>query len=367
MFAKSNTLMNRRNIFYGDSNSSIIANYIYNRLISREWFTYTDVMKDFDVCNQEPEKISSSKYYNIIKKTFSIVFKAVREKEGYGSIETDGNNRNKKFRYTGNTPSPLAEEQNIQFINNLSTYYEFCQDSAGFFPVSWLEEFFAGYSDLLEIKKKKSNKEQIMQSSIDRQLTNIGLLPKLYKAIKNRQTLAISYKPFYNKEQHLVFHPHILKEYNGRWHLLGHAEGREPQLGFNIALDRITALSQCSDSENHPYRSAPQGYYSHLYKNIVGVSHPLDAQPVELRLRAHSHYIYKLTETKPIHPSQKVELAFGKHQDGEYGEFTLHVEVNKELIARILAAGAGLEIMEPKSAREEIAQAAKKLFQLYSE
>ena len=359
--------MNRRNIFNGDSNRSIFANYIYARLISREWFTYSDVIKDFDIRNQEPDKISSSKYYNIIKKAFSIVLTAVKKKEGDDSIETSGNNRNKKYRYTGNSPSPLADELNLQFINNLSTYCEFCQDSAGFFPVSWLEEFFAGYSDLLEIKKKKSNKEQIMQSSIDRQLTNIELLPKLYKAIKNKQALAIIYKPFDEDEQQLVFHPHFLKEYNGRWHLLGHAEGREPQLGYNLALDRIITLSLCYESGKHPYRSAPQGYYSELYKNIVGVSHILDAQAVDLRLRAHTYYIYKLTETKPIHPSQKIERAFGKYLDGEYGEFTLHVEVNKELIGRILMMGAGLEIMSPKSAREEIGQAVKKLFQMYSE
>lgn len=358
--------MNRKNIFYGDSNRSIIANYIYTRLISREWFTYADVMKDFDIKNQEPDKISSSRYYNIIKKTFSIVFKAVRDKEGYSSIETEGNNRNKKFRYAGDNPNPLAEELNAQFINNLKTYCEFCQDSAGFFPASWLDDFFAGYSDLLEIKKKKSNKEQIMQSSIDRQLTNIELLPKLYKAIKNKQTLAISYKPFDEEEQQFVFHPHFLKEHNGRWHLLGHAEGREPQLGYNLALDRITTLSQCNDSKNHPYKTAPQGYYSDLYKHIVGVSHIIDAQPVELRLRAHTHYIYKLTETKPIHTSQKVRRIFGKYKEGEYGEFTLNVEVNKELIGRILMMGAGLEIMEPKSAREEIEQIAKELFQRYS-
>ena len=80
MFAKSETPMNRRNIFNGDSNRSIFANYIYARLISREWFTYSDVIKDFDIRNQEPDKISSSKYYNIIKKAFSIVLTAVKKK-----------------------------------------------------------------------------------------------------------------------------------------------------------------------------------------------------------------------------------------------------------------------------------------------
>lgn len=137
--------MNRRNIFYGDSNRSIFANYIYARLISREWFTYTDVIKDFDIRNQEPDKISSSKYYNIIKKAFSIVLTAVKEKEGDDSIETSGNNRNKKYRYTGNSPNPLADELNIQFINNL-------------LPLStktWIQRYWISLSSNIDVDPNK--------------------------------------------------------------------------------------------------------------------------------------------------------------------------------------------------------------------
>lgn len=355
--------MNRRYIFHYNSTQGSISEIIYNRLISREWFTYADVMHDYGI---ESDKISSSKYYNTLKKTFAKVFKAVKEKEGHNAIKSDGNNRNKRFRYEGKSSDPLAEERRSKIINNFKTYYEFCQDSAGFLPASWLDDFFNGYIDLLEFKKKKSNKEQIMQSSIDRQLSNIELLPKLYKAIKNKQPLSITYKPFYKEEQQITFHPHFLKEHNGRWHLLGHAEGRKPQLGYNLAIDRITSHPQNIDKKDKQYIPAPAGYYNDLYKHIVGVSHTEKAQPTKIRLRVHSHYIYKLIDTKPIHASQKVEQEYCLHTDGEYGELSLNVEINKELLRRILMMGAHLEVMEPKSLRKQIKEIANKLSEIYS-
>lgn len=365
MFAnnKKTRQMNRRYIFHYNSTQGSITEIIYKRLISREWFTYADVMCDYGI---ESDKISSSKYYNTLKKSFAKVFKAVREKEGREAIRAEGNNRNKRYRYEGKSSDPLAEERKSKIINNFKTYYEFCQDSVGFLPSSWLDEFFNGYIDLLEFKKGKSNKEQIMQSSIDRQLSNIELLPKLYKAIKNKQPLSITYKPFDEVEQQLTFHPHFLKEYNGRWYLLGHAEGRKPQLGYNLAIDRITTHPQNINKKDKQYIAAPTGYYNEFYKHIVGVTHIENAQPTKIRLRAHTHYIYKLTDTKPIHTSQKVEQEFGKHIDGQYGEFSLNVEINKELLGRILMMGADLEIMEPKSVREQMKEIVDKLSETYS-
>ena len=37
--------MNKKSVFRGESKVNILANYIYKRLISREWFTYNDIIK----------------------------------------------------------------------------------------------------------------------------------------------------------------------------------------------------------------------------------------------------------------------------------------------------------------------------------
>ena len=75
--------------------------------------------------------------------------------------------------------------------------------------------------------------------------------------------------------------------------------------------------------------------------------------------------MFKLTETKPIHQSQQTTIPFGKYEDGEYGEFTLCVELNNEFVGRILQMGAGLEIVGPDSARREFKKRVVQLAQIY--
>ena len=354
--------MNKKSVFRGESKVNILANYIYKRLISREWFTYNDIIKDVDIKNEEPEKISVSQYYNPLKNAFAAVCNAVERKEGPDCIEIR-NSRPRRYRYVGNNPNPLAEEIDAKIVSSLKQYFEFCQDSAGFLPSSWLEEFFGGYIDLLDIKNKRRRGEQIIESGIDRSLKNIGLLPFLYKAIKAKLVLDVHYKSSDGQAQHLIFHPHYLKEHNGRWFLFGHAEKRKRC--NNLALDRILSRPEIVSAERRKYIAAPPNYYADYFKHIVGVSHIEDAQPVALRLRARSRYMFTLTETKPIHNSQRTIRTFDRYDDGEYGEFLLDVEINKELIARILMMGDDVEIVEPMSARQAIKEMVDRLFELY--
>ena len=139
--------MNKKSVFRGENKINILANYIYKRLISREWFTYNDIIKDVDIKNEEPEKISVSQYYNSLKNAFGAVLDAVKQKEGSDSIETC-NSRPKRYRYVGESPNPLAEEIDAKRVSSLKQYFEFCQDSTGFLPSSWLEEFFGRITTL---------------------------------------------------------------------------------------------------------------------------------------------------------------------------------------------------------------------------
>ena len=193
---------------------------------------------------------------------------------GKENIETKGNNRDKCFRYIGKQDDPLADMRQAKAINDIRRYYEFCQDSAGFFPTSWLDYFLKDSLDLLDIKRRRRKGEQIISTSVDRQLKNIDMLPYLYEAIRNHRVLAVRYKPFDEEEMTLTFHPHFLKEYNGRWHLLGHAKGKTPEEGFNLAIDRITETPKIVMEEE--YVLAPDHFYELYFDNLVGVTHKDD-------------------------------------------------------------------------------------------
>ena len=213
------------------------------------------------------------------------------------------------------------------------------------------------------MKAKRQKGEQVISASLDRILTNIEYLPSLYEAITNKTVLEIDYKPFDEEEVTLMFHPHYLKEYNGRWHLFGHTEGREPEYGYNIALDRIQ--SKPRERSRIEYVSAPKHFYDGFFEDIVGVSHRKDAEKEHIIIRARSLYIYKLMDTKPLHQSYTVVKPYALYEDGEYAEFSVDVEPNNEFYGRILQMGAGLEVISPESVRDEMAQRVRELATLY--
>lgn len=355
--------MSRRNLFDGESYYTGFVQVIYKWVISHKWFTYADIMVDYSG-KELSRSISKCLQYGELKKAFGGVRDAIQDKVGEDCFEEEGNNRNKRFRYVGKDPDPLADMRNAKVINDLRQYWKFCQDSAGFFPISWLEYFFKDCQDLLDMKARRRKGEQVISTSLDRILTNIEYLPMLYEAIVTKQVLEIDYKPYEREQETLIFHPHFLKEYNGRWNLFGHAENHSPEVGYNIALDRIQAKPR-ERSKIEYIPPAESMFYEGFFKDRVGVSRLNGMVKHTIILRAHTYKIYKLTETKPIHQSQEISTAWGEHKDGTYGDFSIQVEVNEELFGRVLQMGAGLEIVSPNGVREMFKQRVEKLAQLY--
>lgn len=350
--------MSKSNIFDGEGYRPIAARIIYRMFKSRKWFSYADVVNDLLASAGKTMRYEVTKedYYGEIKKAFMDVRRAI----GEGGIESQGNNRCKKFRYTGTEDDPLEPLVNASAIRDIRRYAEFCQDSEGFMPAGWLSYYLKDSSDLLKIKKRRSRGAQIMSAGDDRQLRNIEMLPELYEAIKQHRALAVTYRPYAEDTQTLTFSPHFLKEYNGRWFLFGHAEGKEPSEGYNLALDRIVSAADATDD----FIPAPEGFYAHLFDNIVGVT--CNGGPAyDIHVRAYSRGMFGLTATKPLHSSQKTVTEYGQHDDGEYGEFVIHAELNNELIGRIMQMGSGLEVTAPHSVRHVFAKRARDLAARY--
>ena len=353
-----------RNLFAGDSYRAIFTVLTYRFLVSHKWVTYADVMAEAITPRKLTCSVTCCENYGELKKAFMDVRNAIRNVEGDDSIEEQGNNRNKRFRYVGKNDDPLRDMRNAKAIKDIRKYYEFCQNSAGFFPKSWLEYFLKDSMDLLEMKKRKQKGEQIIGSSLDRQLKNIDMLPYLYEAIRSHTVLAILYRPFDEEEMNLVFHPHFIKEFNGRWHLLGHAEGKTPSNAFNLPLDRIVGDPQALDSKE--YIPAPEHFYEHYFDGILGTTHWDNEEVHNIHIRAYTNYMFHIIDTKPIHDTQEIVKPYGKYDDGEYGEFVVRVELNNEFIGRILQMGDGLEVVAPKEIRLRFKERVDKLATRYT-
>ena len=356
--------MPTKNIFAGFGVRSEFVNLIYNELMKREFVSYADVLAlycgrpkgyyDKMACNSEPG-------YGELKKAFPEVLKAL-EKTCPGCIEDNGLNKGKAYRYIGKDNDPLAEERKAVVQKSVEDYVAFCKASAGILPASWFSSFFENTQILLDTNRESKEGEVRICSGAEQNLTNIDLLPVFYKAIANKQVLQFDYQPFGQEPFTLVFHPQFIKEYNGRWFVFGNAN-REPYQAYNVPLDRIVGeVSEVSDVE---YIPAPKGFYQDFFNNIIGVTHEKGAKVEEVIIRTKTEYQHGLLLTKPLHHSQKETLAFGEHEDGNYGEVRLTIEPNRELRGRILLYGENLEVISPLSLREQIKDILKKQLTQY--
>ena len=356
--------MPTKNIFAGFGVRSEFVNLIYTELMKREFVSYADVLAlycgrpkgyyDKMACNSEPG-------YGELKKAFPEVLKAL-EKACPGCIEDNGLNKGKAYRYIGDNDDPLAEERKAVVQKSVEDYVAFCKASAGILPASWFSSFFENTQLLLDTNKESKDGEVRICSGADQNLTNIDLLPVFYKAIANKQVLQFDYQPFGQELFTLTFHPQFIKEYNGRWFVFGDAN-REPFKAYNVPLDRI--VGEVCEVNGMEYISAPKGFYQDYFNNIVGVTHEKDAKVEEVIIRTKTEYQHGLLLTKPLHHSQKETLPFGEHDNQWYGEVHLTIEPNRELRGRILLYGDNLEVISPKSLREQIRDILKRQLELY--
>lgn len=172
----------------------------------------------------------------------------------------------------------------------------------------------------------------------------------LFSAIVNNQVLKIVYQPFGKEARACVVHPHYLKQYNRRWFLFGHNQDGDADSITNWALDRIVSVEPTSDK----YVECAIDW-NEYFEDLMGVTQTNDsAEVIELKF---SPKRFPYVESKPLHPSQKVNTTT-KH-------ITIEVKPTKELYQRLLSFGADVEVIAPQSVREVMKEEIDKMRTLY--
>ena len=362
--------MSAKNIFAGKGIKTTFVKILYGELMRREYITLADIMclkrrypKGY-YDNNPKATLSREMFYGDLKKASSELIKAL-EQVCPGCIEDNGKTgKGKAFRYVGEKDDPLSAERQAVEQKRIEDYVEFCKASAGILPMSWFSAYFENTQLLLDTNRDVESGANQICSSLEQNLTNIDLLPVFYKAITDKQVLRFAYQRFGQEPFTLTFHPHFLKEYNGRWFVFGDAN-REPFKAYNVPLDRI--VGEVSEVNGVEYIPAPKGFYQEFFNNIIGVTHEKGAKVEDVIIRTKTEYQHGLLLTKPLHHSQKETMPFGEHEVGNYGEVRLTIEPNRELRGRILLYGENLEVISPLSLREQIKEILRRQMQQYSE
>lgn len=295
------------NIFTYDGDRGDLVDIFYELLLTGKEVSYEDILADYDGGVLSVPKVTAHELYKTLKHVVPEVVKRLRE-NGYSVLEIP-NGRSTSYQYVGSDKDPL---RNIRFKAQLNTKYK----------------EIAGY-------------------------------------IKDKKTIKITYKPFDRKAMDIVFHPHLLYNYNGRLFAFGVSvrEGKEPLRKFCIALDRIKddikgAGSTCT------YIPPIPDEYAYL-ANIIGVRLEEGENLCTIRIRALDNYTFGRLDTKPLHDSQKVILYPDWRQGREYGEFEITVIPNVELIGQILSYGNTLEVIAPNNFRKRVEEELSKMYLRY--
>jgi predicted DNA-binding transcriptional regulator YafY len=170
--------------------------------------------------------------------------------------------------------------------------------------------------------------------------------------------LLIKYKKFDShekEEKNRIIAPYGLKEYKGRWYLVGKDLDKNDLRIFG--LDRISQIETLGRMFEVPKDFSIEGYF----KNIIGLSHQKEA-PVEIIEIKFNRTLGNYIKNLPLHHSQQILV-----DNEDEIRIRLKVIINEELINELIAYGDGAQVIKPKILKNKIIKRAKLILENHKE
>ncbi len=144
----------------------------------------------------------------------------------------------------------------------------------------------------------------------------------------------------------MVIHPYYVKQYNGRWFLLG-LDNRHDRI-TNVALDRIQHINNANVVFKKNYSVDFETYFD----DIIGVTIPGNNIKKESIILRFTNERFPYIVSKPIHQSQRII-------EGKDCEVEIQIKPNKELYQQIFSFIPDIEVISPQWLRDEIIEKIK--------
>ena len=193
-------------------------------------------------------------------------------------------------------------------------------------------------------------------------LNHLELIPDFFNAIENKQVLRFVYNVAYREKVEILFHPYYIKEYNGRWFVLGKSFdlGHKPLKYANIAIDRVDNVPAVMEEEYIPNNRVWEAHFT----NIIGVTSGSKKKPVEIRIETSDTKTFFRIKTKPLHKSQKC-LCEPNEAEGRRGMFSINVIPNDEMYSLFLSYQTGMRVISPSDIADEMKKRIEMMMQNY--
>lgn len=179
-------------------------------------------------------------------------------------------------------------------------------------------------------------------------------LSRIVEAMRKNNTLIITYLSFFKEEEaRFELEPYFIKVFKQRWYVIG----RSPYLDKVkvYALDRISDPEILDKSFELPADFVPESYFL----NSFGVISDNKKPPEKVQIKVYGHQV-KYIRALPLHHSQQeIETTT------EYSIFSYFVYPSYDFKQELFSHLSNIEVLSPKSFRNEMKKEAKKLLDRY--
>ena len=180
-------------------------------------------------------------------------------------------------------------------------------------------------------------------------------LSHLLRAIRDKKIVKFKYAKYSGgKEREYTLHPYLLKEYSGRWYLIGLNPEKNSVVVFG--LDRMVGSPEYTDLDFEVNQDFDPSLY---FEHSIGIT-ALNQMPELIHLKF-SPLTGKYIQSQPLHISQEII-----RDDEVCLEVRLKLSVTKELIMKILSYGSDVQVIHPKSLSEQISRHLKNALSNYA-
>ena len=179
------------------------------------------------------------------------------------------------------------------------------------------------------------------------------LLRQVIEAMKDCRMVAVEYRRYGSEmSNRFVLTPYCVKLFQRRWYLLGRFEDSQ-NLG-TFSLDRMESVEVLKQKFKMDKDFDAADYFSESYGIVVS-----NMEPERIVLRAYGAEPYYLLDL-PLHRSQRKI-----NTTEEYMDFELMLRSTADFKAALMARGEWIEVLEPQSLAEEIAEWHRKAAERY--
>lgn len=180
-------------------------------------------------------------------------------------------------------------------------------------------------------------------------------LETIIDAMHSNTSISIIHKSYWRTDPTIrEIRPYGLRLADRRWYLIGFVE--EYQDVRVYGLDRIMDI----DITERKFEFPKDFDLDTFFKGCCGVVMQGQIENIKIRVTNNQQ---KYIDSLPLHESQ---VMLERNDEKDYAIFEYHVRPTFDFTMKLLAYGASIEVLEPASYREKLAENARKMAMVYN-